>query len=124
MCQSNPCQLDSDRDIKEDFAQVDRASVLEKLAGLGIEEWSYTRDRGAGVRHVGPMAQDFKRAFGLGASDRHIHAVDAHGVTIAALQAMYDRIVSLEAEVASLRREKPQRTKASRTVAAKKPRLT
>jgi hypothetical protein len=106
ICQAATCELDSDREIKEAFASVDRASVLEKVVELPIEEWSYVRDREEGVRHVGPMAQDFKRAFGLGGSDRRIHAVDAHGVTFAALQALHDRIVALESELAALRREK------------------
>ena len=43
---------------------------------------------------MGPMAQDFKAAFGLGDTDRAYHAIDAHGVTIAAIQALYD--ISLE----------------------------
>ena len=41
------------------------------------------------------MAQDFYKAFGLGEDDRHISTVDADGVALAAIQALY-RIVNEE----------------------------
>ena len=58
---------------------------------------------------MGPMAQDFKAAFGLGDTDRGYYSVDAHGVSFAAIQALYElsaqqslRIEGLERENASL----------------------
>jgi hypothetical protein len=77
--------------------------VLEKLAALPISTWNYIAD-GAAVRHLGPMAQDFKAAFGLGESDKVINMVDANGVVMVAIQALYRRIQALEAEVEALRR--------------------
>ena len=59
----------SDRSLKEGFAPVDSRAVLAAVAALPIERWSY---KGETVRHLGPMAQDFAAAFGLGADDRHI----------------------------------------------------
>ena len=47
---------------------------------------------------MGPMAQDFKAAFGLGASDCTILQVDADGVAFAAIQALYQRLQALEAK--------------------------
>lgn len=38
---------------------------------------------------MGPMAQDFRGAFGLGIDDRTYNAVDAHGVAFAAIQALH-----------------------------------
>jgi len=38
---------------------------------------------------VGPTAQDFRAAFGLGEDDRHISTVDSEGVALAAIQALY-----------------------------------
>ena len=37
---------------------------------------------------MGPMAQHFTQAFGLGDSDCAYHPVDAHGVAFAAIQAL------------------------------------
>ena len=58
------------------------------------------------MRHLGPMAQDFKAAFGLGESDKMINIVDANGVLMVAVQALYRRVQALEAEVEALRAER------------------
>lgn len=77
--------------------------ILQKTADLPISVWTYGFDHPS-VRHLGPMAQDFARAFGLGSSDRRIDMVDANGVALACIQALYRRVVALEQEVAELRR--------------------
>jgi hypothetical protein len=99
----------SDRNLKANFAAVEVQSVLEKLAQVPVSTWNYKSDF-ANIRHMGPMAQDFARAFGLGNSDRVIHSVDSGGVSMAAIQALYQmaleqnqRIAALEAEVRELR---------------------
>jgi len=93
------CQMDcpavSDREQKLAFEPVDGDAVLGRLAELPITEWSYRRE-GTRVRHVGPMAQDFSAAFGLGDSDRHIHPVDSGGVVMAAVQALNRRVEALD----------------------------
>ena len=38
---------------------------------------------------MGPTAQDFYAAFGLGEDERHISTVDADGVALAAIQGLY-----------------------------------
>jgi hypothetical protein len=55
------------------------------------------------------MAQDFHAAFSVGEDDRHITTVDADGVALAAIQALYRlvrerdvQIAALEARVAAL----------------------
>ena len=53
-------------------------------------EWSYTTERG--VRHVGPMAQDFYAAFNVGEDDRHITSIDEDGVALAAIKALNARV--------------------------------
>jgi hypothetical protein len=58
---------------------------------------------------MGPTAQDFAAAFGLGGTDTAINAADVNGVTLAAIQALAEenddlraRVEALEALVASL----------------------
>jgi hypothetical protein len=92
----------SDRDVKENFQPVDGQEVLDLLAGLEITTWNYTAQPD-GVRHVGPMAQDFYAAFGLGETDRAISTVDADGVALAAIQALYLRVLELENQVSACR---------------------
>ena len=76
----------SDRSLKEGFEPVDPRAILAAVATLPIERWSY---KGETVRHLGPMAQDFAAAFGLGADDRHIFPLDAAGVALAAIQGLH-----------------------------------
>ncbi len=80
--------------------------ILERVAELPLSVWTYGFDD-ASVRHLGPMAQDFAAAFGLGSSDRRIDMVDANGVALAAIKALYQRVVDLEREVAELRSSGP-----------------
>jgi hypothetical protein len=77
----------SDRDRKKNITPVAPTAVLEAVRALPISTWTYDTEPD-GVRHMGPMAQDFRAAFGLGDGDRHYHAVDAHGVALAAIQAL------------------------------------
>jgi hypothetical protein len=86
-----------DRNLKENFAPVEPSEILEKLAGLRIERWNYKAENPS-VRHIGPMAQDFAAAFGVGADDRYIRRVDAFGVAFAAIQALHDLHRRFEAE--------------------------
>ncbi len=80
----------SDRHAKENFATVNPAEVLQKVAALPITEWNYKTLTGA--RHVGPMAQDFHAAFGLGSDDKGIATVDADGVAMAAIQGLNSKV--------------------------------
>ena len=64
--------------------------MLGKLAVLPVREWSYTT-QDVGIRHVGPTAQDFRAAFGLGESDVRIGSVDADGIALAAVKALEAR---------------------------------
>jgi hypothetical protein len=81
----------SDRNAKEDFKPVDAQAVLAKVAALPLSEWRYKDDEER-VRHLGPVAQDFHAAFGLGTDDKHIATVDADGVALAAIQGLNQKV--------------------------------
>jgi hypothetical protein len=91
----------SDRNKKENFAIVDTKAVLEKVTQLPLFTWNYTFEDPA-VRHLGPMAQDFKSSFEVGASDKSIFVIDADGVALASIQALNGEVEALEAENARL----------------------
>ena len=76
----------SDRNRKEAFETVDTQAVLEGVAQLPLLRWQY---KGQSVPHLGPMAQDFYAAFGLGQDEVTIASVDADGVALAANQGLY-----------------------------------
>ena len=85
----------SDRSLKTDVVRIDDAAVLDKVARLPIDRWSYKSERG--VRHVGPMAQDFYAAFGVGPDDKHITSLDEDGVALAAIKGLHAENASLRA---------------------------
>lgn len=80
----------SDRNTKERVEPVNASAVLEKVLELPLNTWSYTNS--PSVRHLGPMAQDFHGAFGLGDTDRGIASVDADGVALAAIQGLNGKL--------------------------------
>ncbi|MEN8180840.1 MAG: tail fiber domain-containing protein [Pseudomonadota bacterium] len=76
----------SDRNNKEGIEPVDNASVLEAVAELPISIWEYKEQDG--VKHLGPMAQDFHAAFGLGNDPKGISSIDTGGVALAAIKGL------------------------------------
>ena len=92
----------SDVALKHRFEDVDGEGVLRGVAVLPIRQWSY-RAEDASVRHLGPTAQDFRAAFGLGGSDTSIGTVDADGVALLAIQALEGRTRELQVENEELR---------------------
>jgi hypothetical protein len=93
----------SDRASKTGFASVDAEAVLDKLLALPILEWSYKTENPS-VRHVGPTAQDFRAAFGLGSDDTTISTVDLDGIALVAIQALARRTAELRARTEETRR--------------------
>jgi len=74
----------SDRNAKQDIEAIDHKALLAKVMELPVSEWSYKATPDS--RHIGPMAQDFYKAFGLGDTDKGITSIDAGGVALAAIQ--------------------------------------
>jgi len=97
----------SDVNSKQDIVPVDGGNILAKLRELEVSEWSY-KDA-PGERHVGPMAQDFRAAFGLGKTDTGIATLDSSGIALAAIKALIeenaklrDRLEALESQQAAM----------------------
>ena len=86
----------SDRNLKDRFAAVDHQSVLDKVAQLPIVEWSY---KGYEQRHIGPMAQDFHALFPLNENDKALQDADLHGVALAAIKGLNQKVEELKSEL-------------------------
>ena len=69
--------------------------MLRKLGSVPVSEWSY-RAQGPSIRHIGPMAQDLSRAFGVGEDSRHITSVDADGISLAAIKGLNQKVRALQ----------------------------
>jgi hypothetical protein len=86
----------SDSNAKEGVVPVDGKSVLDKLARLLISEWNY---RGYAERHIGPTAQDFHAHFPLNDSETTLNDADLHGVALAAIQGLNQKVEAQRAEL-------------------------
>lgn len=93
----------SDRNAKENISRISPREILDKVAALPINAWNYKDS--PETRHVGPMAQDFYSAFGLGTDDKHISMVDADGVALAAIQGLNEKLVEKDSELKRLREQ-------------------
>jgi hypothetical protein len=92
----------SDRNAKEHLAAVNPSEVLAKVVALPLSTWNY-KSQDTSIRHIGPMAQDFKAAFAVGETDTGISTVDADGVALAAIQGLNQKLAETRAENAELR---------------------
>lgn len=89
----------SDRNSKENIEAVVLSEVLSKVIDLPVSTWNYITDEDD-TQHLGPMAQDFYAAFGLGDDDKKIATLDTSGVALAAIQGLNNK---LEAEIKRLK---------------------
>jgi hypothetical protein len=94
----------SDVNSKRDIEEIDHRTVVAKVMELPISEWSYKDAPDS--RHVGPMAQDFYKAFGLGDTDKGITSIDTGGIALAAIQGVK---LEKDAEMAELTRLSEQK---------------
>jgi len=101
----------SDANMKENFRDLEANDMLAKIARMPIREWNY-KSQASAIRHVGPTAQDFHAAFGLGEDPLRISTIDADGIALRAIQALEARTRDLQetndalrADVAALREQ-------------------
>jgi hypothetical protein len=80
---------------------VNAADVLAKVAAMPVMTWNY-KTQNESIRHIGPTAQDFRAAFGVGESDTGITTVDADGVALAAIKGLVEELKERDRKIAEL----------------------
>lgn len=90
----------SDSNAKTAVEPVQPREILKKVAALPVTSWRYKHDPQR--RYIGPMAQDFHQAFGLGADDKTISTLDTDGVTLAAIQGLVEELKDRDARIEKL----------------------
>ena len=85
----------SSRYTKENFSLANGADVLSRLRGIDVSTWNYITE-GRNVRHMGPMAEDFYKAFQLGTGNTSIGVQDLTGVSLAAIKELDQRTAEVE----------------------------
>ncbi|ABF42470.1 Hep_Hag [Candidatus Koribacter versatilis Ellin345] len=88
----------SSRTVKENFAFLRGTDVLARLRAMPVSTWNYKAE-GAEVRHMGPVAEDFRAAFGLGENETTVGVNDLAGVSLAAAKALDEENARLKKEL-------------------------
>jgi hypothetical protein len=94
----------SSRTIKENFLAVDGQDLLSRIRAVPVTTWNYILE-GKQVRHMGPVAEDFWSAFGLGTGETGIGLQDIDGVNFAAARLLTERTDTQAAQIEALTRE-------------------
>lgn len=92
----------SDKNRKEYIKAISYREILRALVKMPVYQWQYKDEES---KHIGPMAQDFYMAFGLGKDDKTIATIDADGIALAAIKAQQDLIQEQQTEITSLRED-------------------
>lgn len=74
--------LPSSKEIKTDKAPVKSLDAVKKMP---VEAWTYKPGEGDEGRHIGPYAEDFKKATGIG-DGKSIDVISAIGLSLGAIR--------------------------------------
>ncbi len=93
----------SSRLKKDDFTDLNAPDLLQQLKNLRIQKWKY---KGTEEYHIGPVAEDFYKLFGLGTDDQGISTVDPSGIALAAIQQQQRMIEEQNSKIEQLSNDK------------------
>jgi hypothetical protein len=91
----------STREKKQDFTPLNEKEVLNKIGMLQVTRWRYI---GTNEYHIGPVAEDFYSAFGVGVNNKSISTIDPSGVALLGIQALKKENEDLKKMVEELSR--------------------
>ncbi|MCP3958144.1 MAG: tail fiber domain-containing protein [bacterium] len=91
----------SSRTYKTELVELDSQDVLSRVAGMPVSAWRYNWEEADGERHIGPMAEDFTEAFGVG-DGKSIRLGDASGVAFAAIKGVLELVQEKDALIQAL----------------------
>jgi hypothetical protein len=90
----------SDHNTKTNITTLNTGDILRRLLAMPVSRWSYKGTEN--VKNIGPMAQDFWRAFGLGDSDKTIASMNMSGVALAAIQGLHQVVMEKDQKIEAL----------------------
>lgn len=92
----------SSKTLKENFTEVDGETLLAQIRSVPLNTWNLIDEEGKPL-HMGPFAEDFHAAFGLGDTDHAIGHQDIDGVNFGGVKALEKRTAALREENGRLR---------------------
>ena len=89
----------SSKSKKENFENLDKQDILQRINNLNLERWNYTCEED-NIKRIGPYAEEFHKEFNLGGKDNTMIATyDVAGVSIVGIQALSELVKSQEKEL-------------------------
>jgi hypothetical protein len=84
-------------------APLPALSIAFCFVPMPVTSWHYKHDLNR--RYIGPMAQDFHAAFGLGSDDKTISTLDSDGVMYAAIKGLVEELKDRDKAIDELKSE-------------------
>jgi len=97
-------QCTSDRDAKENFVAADGKDILQRLVAMPLFSWSF-KGADPSIRSLGPTAQDFYAAFGLGSDNKMIASINLEGVALGAIQGLHQLLMQKDTKLSAQERK-------------------
>jgi hypothetical protein len=91
----------STRDKKDNFTELDKSEVLEKIGRMEVSKWRY---KGSNEYHIGPIAENFYDLFAVGVDNKSISTIDPAGVALIGVQALKVENDALKLENSNLKK--------------------
>lgn len=85
----------SSKDIKENKVPVDALGAIEQMP---VEQWNYKPGEGDGGQHIGPYAEDFQAATGIG-DGKSIDALSMIGLTMGAVRELANEVKDIKSTI-------------------------
>ncbi len=92
--------MGSSRDIKENMQPLNRLEVLNGVNNLVVERWKYKHGVADSAEHVGAYAEEYAKEFG--GDGKTIDLISMVGVLTISIQALTDKIGSLQDRIIEL----------------------
>lgn len=110
LANDNSWNIISDSTKKDRFLVADGSAMLLKLRNMRLGSWNYKNQHKAGLRHYGPMAQDFYAAFGKDeygtiGNDTTINQANLEGVLMIMVKALEQRTADQGIEINALKED-------------------
>ena len=92
----------SSKKVKHDKKPVDSLGAVRKMP---VEQWTYNEGKGDSGTHVGPYAEDFAKATGVG-DGGSIDPITMMGVTLGAVRQLDEQVQKLTGAMGAVRKPK------------------
>lgn len=85
----------SDSTKKENIKNISPSNYIKALDSIEVYSWNYISQNDS-INHIGPMAQDFYSAFGLGNDPTTINSGDFDGINLLLLKGLNEKLGIIE----------------------------